>query len=142
MRSIECACCAKNAATLAARDAEIEELRKLAYIGDHYFPHLTWKSRIDECLAEIERLKAELSLAQFDAATDRAAAVSLGELVEKLERQLVWAARVGVRSTNETDVEYDFGENERGVETRRVLYHDGTDAGLLAAIDEATKENE
>ena len=78
--------------------------------------------------AEIKRLKSELSLAQFDARTDRAAAVQLGELVEKRERQLVWA----VRACGDDEALKFYGLD--------IIAMSDDDAGLLAAIDEATEE--
>ena len=39
---------------------EVKELRKLAYIGDHHFPDLTWKARFDELLEENKRLRKML----------------------------------------------------------------------------------
>lgn len=131
-------------ATLAARDAEIERLKDKAIRFDLDQIGIESRERdaveLVEARAEIERLKAELSLAQFDAATDRAAAVSLGELVEKRERQLVWTVehRVKLGSVmGQPWFEWTEFYGQCGVT------YDGTRAGLLAAIDEATaKETE
>ena len=40
--------------------AEVERLTKLAYIGEHHFPDLTWKARCEEAAAEVERLRGAL----------------------------------------------------------------------------------
>ena len=44
-------------ATIARLTAENQRLQSLAYIGEHQFEDLTWKSRCTELRAEIERLK-------------------------------------------------------------------------------------
>ncbi len=41
--------------------AENEELKKLAYVGEHHFPDLTWKARCDELRAENEEIKTKLA---------------------------------------------------------------------------------
>ncbi len=38
---------------------ERDEAEKLAYIGDHHFPDLTWKFRHEETCAEVKRLQLE-----------------------------------------------------------------------------------
>ena len=54
-------------AALAAKEQELRDAYALAYIGEHRFPDLTWKSRAAEMAAalaakdaEIEKLKAEI----------------------------------------------------------------------------------
>lgn len=89
----------------------------------------------DAAVNELEELDA--TLAARDAEIER-----LRSLVEKRERQLVWMARAGVwygsnimrgylLHTLEMDEDGDLCGDDR-------IDCDGTDAGLLAAIDEAT----
>lgn len=109
--------------TLAARDAEVERLRKLIDdAGKPWIlldPGVPWEGAIDAAMAaacgEIERLRS---------------------LVEQRERQLVWA--VGKSGAEfaplQRWIEYYDGDDFKTIEC------DGTDTGLLAAIDEATEE--
>lgn len=50
---------------LAKRVAELESERdaalKLAYIGDHQHPDLTWKSRCEEVIAERDAIAARVA---------------------------------------------------------------------------------
>jgi DNA-binding MltR family transcriptional regulator len=43
---------------------ENERLRKLAYLGDHEFPDLTWKARCLEANEDLNRARTELAAAQ------------------------------------------------------------------------------
>lgn len=139
---------------LAARDAEIELLKaristlegamradegrlveaaKLSGVG--YFGCDTPEVMADT----IGGLREQLRLANADAAENEADANDLSAeierlkaLVEKRERQLVWAC--------------SWHEHRNG--SRRVVrfpgvekYYDGTKSGLLAAIDEATESS-
>jgi len=43
---------------------EIVELRKLAYLGEHHFPDLTWKARFGELLEDNKKLREVLAEAR------------------------------------------------------------------------------
>jgi hypothetical protein len=86
---------------LAAKDAELERLTKLAYIGDHFFPDLTWKARCDELVADLAVLKR--SLPELPACPDCAAKDAE---MEKMREALSDAA-----ASLET-IERDAGQSE------------------------------
>ncbi len=44
--------------TRPARHEVIAELKKLAYIGEHHFPDLTWKARCAEAGAKVREMEA------------------------------------------------------------------------------------
>ncbi len=43
-----------------AAEKQVEELQKLAYLGEHHFPDLTYKARLAESRREVEGLRAAL----------------------------------------------------------------------------------
>jgi len=43
-------------------EAEVERLTKLAYLGDHHFPDLTYKARLEELVPQHRALQAEVAL--------------------------------------------------------------------------------
>jgi hypothetical protein len=44
--------------------AELKETLKLAYIGDHHFPDLTYKARLEETVADLRKVQAALEETQ------------------------------------------------------------------------------
>lgn len=60
--------------------ARISELEKLAYIGEHHFPDLTYKSRLEEVLQELNKARI----------CNKCGATSVTNM-EQLE-SLVWAS--------------------------------------------------
>jgi len=71
------------------RDATVEALEKaerLAYIGEHHFPDLTWKARCEEAEATTRRLEAELAVANGE----------LAVTTKRLDRIETWLTERGV----------------------------------------------
>ena len=50
---------APTLAPSAALRARVAELEKLAYIGEHHFPDLTWKARCEEAAKRVSELEAD-----------------------------------------------------------------------------------
>lgn len=52
-----------------AAERRIAELEKLAYLGDHHFPDLTYKARLEEAVQDLR--SAELRIAELEETYDR-----------------------------------------------------------------------
>ena len=55
------------------QDREIERLEELAYLGEHHFPELTYKARLEELVSDFRKAEAELEaqLATYQAKIKR-----------------------------------------------------------------------
>ena len=51
-------------AHITALQAEVERLTKLAYLGEHHFPDLTYKARLEELVPQHRALEAEIARLQ------------------------------------------------------------------------------
>lgn len=59
-----CERCVHTDAEIQRLTRERDEARKLAYIGEHHFPDLTWKVRCAEAAADIASLRAQVAQMQ------------------------------------------------------------------------------
>ena len=65
--------------------AMVEELERLAYLGEHHFPDLTWKARCEDFSTRVTELEAELRLANAEVKATPLAQVQAEARVRELE---------------------------------------------------------
>jgi hypothetical protein len=143
-------------ALLAARTAEdaarIGELEKLAYIGDHHFPDLTWKARAEELVTDLraanaraEQARAEVARLERDwqacrEAHDRrmAEVTRLREVLAQVRPTVVGAVDIAAQKAKHMCFAYDvYG---LGPHTAATVNPQAVEA--LAAIDAALEAKE
>jgi uncharacterized coiled-coil protein SlyX len=57
--SCQCSCCTADR-RIAVLQARVAELERLAYLGEHHFPDLTWQARCEELRVRMAELEDKL----------------------------------------------------------------------------------